>query len=168
MFQTRGFIHRKTVYLQVCYSVFSTHHYKQSCRQKSVLYYIYICLYFFRIIAHTNLLIQVGKNIEHQIDATITVLLITKISSTCFGQTFAHLQERKTEIFFTTYGMKVAVSLASQWNLHTIQCQQQHSETLPATSTGHYTIRRKKNLSLALLKMGKSLPETCWADLGDQ
>jgi hypothetical protein len=36
---------------------------------------------------------------EHQLDATITVLLISKISSTCFGQTFANLQERKTEIF---------------------------------------------------------------------
>jgi hypothetical protein len=33
-------------------------------------------------------------NMEHQLDATITVLLISKISSTCFGQTFAHLQER--------------------------------------------------------------------------
>jgi len=28
--------------------------------------------------------------------------------------------------------------------------------------------RAKKNLSLALLKMGKKLPETYWADLGDQ
>jgi hypothetical protein len=36
---------------------------------------------------------------ELQLDATITVLLISKISSTCFGQTFAHLQERKTYIF---------------------------------------------------------------------
>jgi hypothetical protein len=34
--------------------------------------------------------------------------------------------------------------------------KQQHSETLSATSTGHYTICCK-NLSLALLKMGKSL-----------
>jgi hypothetical protein len=42
---------------------------------------------------------------EHQLDATITVLLISKFSSTCFGQTFAHLQERKPEIFFTTYGI---------------------------------------------------------------
>jgi hypothetical protein len=33
-----------------------------------------------------------GKvNMEHLLDATITVLLIFKISSTCFGQTFAHL-----------------------------------------------------------------------------
>jgi hypothetical protein len=41
---------------------------------------------------------------EHELDATITVWLISKINSTCFGQTFAHLQERKTEIF-TTYGI---------------------------------------------------------------
>jgi hypothetical protein len=40
---------------------------------------------------------------ELQLDATITVLLISKISSTCFGQIFAHLQERKNETF-TTYG----------------------------------------------------------------
>ena len=31
-------------------------------------------------------------------------LLIYKVSSTCFGQSFAHLQERKTENF-TTYGI---------------------------------------------------------------
>jgi hypothetical protein len=76
---------------------------------------------------------------EHKLDATITVLLIFKISSTCFGQTFAHL----------------------------LCAKQQRAETLPATSTGHYTICCKI-ISLALLKMGKSLPETCSADLGDQ
>jgi hypothetical protein len=39
-----------------------------------------------------KILSTVGKvNMEHQLDATITVLLISKISSTCFGQTFAHL-----------------------------------------------------------------------------
>jgi hypothetical protein len=43
-------------------------------------------------------IINVGKvNMELQLDATITVLLISKSSSTCFGQAFAHLQERKTK-----------------------------------------------------------------------
>jgi hypothetical protein len=42
---------------------------------------------------------------EHQLDATITVLLISKISSTCFGQTFAHLQERKFHIYLPTLMM---------------------------------------------------------------
>jgi hypothetical protein len=42
-------------------------------------------------------IINVGKvNMELQLDATITVLLISMISSTCLGQTFAHLQERRT------------------------------------------------------------------------
>jgi hypothetical protein len=41
---------------------------------------------------------------EHQLDATITILLISKISSACFGQTFAHLQERKTEIALLKMG----------------------------------------------------------------
>jgi hypothetical protein len=36
---------------------------------------------------------------KHQLDATITVLLIFKISSTCLGQAFAHLQERNIEMF---------------------------------------------------------------------
>jgi hypothetical protein len=36
--------------------------------------------------------------------------------------------------------------------------KQQRSETLPATSTGHHTICCK-NLSLALLKMGKFCPK---------
>ena len=40
-------------------------------------------------------------------------------------------------------------------------------KVMPTTTTGHYTICCK-NLSLTLLKMGKRLPETCWADLGDQ
>jgi hypothetical protein len=36
---------------------------------------------------------------EHQLDAIITVLLISKISSTCFGQTFA--RNGQTQIKFT-------------------------------------------------------------------
>jgi len=36
------------------------------------------------------------------------------------------------------------------------------SEPLPTTTTGHYTICCK-NPSLTELKMGKRLPETCWA-----
>jgi hypothetical protein len=40
---------------------------------------------------------------ELQPDATITVLFISKISSTCFGQTFAHLQKSKNETS-KTYG----------------------------------------------------------------
>jgi hypothetical protein len=44
-----------------------------------------------------KVVIILGKvNMELQLDATITVLLISKISSTCLGQTFVHLQERKT------------------------------------------------------------------------
>jgi len=38
-------------------------------------------------------------------------------------------------------------------------CLPQQQDTIP------YAV---KYLSLALLKMGKCLPETCWADLGDQ
>jgi hypothetical protein len=91
---------------------------------------------------------------EHQLDATITVLLISKISSTCFGQTSAHLQERKTEIF-TVYEGSCETATFIPYS-----AEQQRSETQLATSTGHYTICCK-NLSLALLKMGKILPETC-------
>jgi len=37
-------------------------------------------------------------------------LLIYKISSTCFGQYFAHLQERKTEIFYSIWYPVVVVA----------------------------------------------------------
>ena len=67
------------------------------------------------------------------------------ISSTCFGQTFAHLQEQLPS--YRTHSATLP-----------------RSEPLPTTTTGHYTTCCKKNLSLVLLKMGKSLPETCWAD----
>jgi hypothetical protein len=51
----------------------------------------------FELHHHIHMNTQVGKvNMELQLDATITVLLISKISKTCFGQTFAHLQEHKT------------------------------------------------------------------------
>jgi len=40
--------------------------------------------------------------------------LIYKISSTCFGQYFAHLQERKTEIF-TAYG------ILQRWILYAVK-----------------------------------------------
>jgi hypothetical protein len=78
---------------------------------------------------------------EHQLDATITVLLISKISSTSFGQTFAHLQERKTEIFYSIW-CETATFIP-------YSAKQQRSETQPATSTGHYTICRKKSQSSA-------------------
>jgi hypothetical protein len=77
---------------------------------------------------------------EHQLDATITVLLIFKISSTCFGQTFAHLQKRKTEIFFFR-----ACCLATR------------SENLPTTSTGHYTICCKKKSQFCASEDGQKL-----------
>jgi len=44
------------------------------------------------------------SNIEEPTRCNNNNLLIYKISSTCFGQPFAHLQERKTEIF-TAYGI---------------------------------------------------------------
>ena len=47
---------------------------------------------------------QLGKVIQmNQLDVN-NDLLIYKISSTCFGQYFAHHQERETEIF-TAYGI---------------------------------------------------------------
>ena len=73
------------------------------------------------------------------------------ISSTCFGQTFAHLQERKTEVFFITCGI---VSCC---------CGRQGFGARQRGTT--CTVWRKLlDLSLVLLKMGKSLPETSWAD----
>ena len=45
-----------------------------------------------------------GSNIEKPTRCNNNNLLTSKISSTCFGQSFVHLQERKTEIF-RAYGI---------------------------------------------------------------
>jgi hypothetical protein len=48
---------------------------------------------------------------EHQLDAAITVLLISRISSTYFGQTNAHFRSARLRFFNTTYGiMSVGVA----------------------------------------------------------
>jgi len=47
---------------------------------------------------------KIKLNIEVPTRCNNNNLLISNISSTCFGQRLAHLQERKTEIF-TAYGI---------------------------------------------------------------
>jgi len=77
--------------------------------------------------------------------------LISKISSTCFGQSFAHLQERNTEIF-TAYG--IVSCCCGRQGCATLPL----TEPLPTTTTGHYTICCK-NLSLTLVNIGKYCPK---------
>jgi len=92
-----------------------------------------------------------------------------QISSTCFGQFFAHLQERKTVNYIMWYnGPRLCVrwdGCCSSNILHTehiirapaIQAsdRQQSGGIIP-----HAVIHR-----LTLLKTGKELPEKCWANL---
>ena len=59
------------------------------------------------------------------------------ISSTCFGQTFTHLQERKTEGSCLT-----AVKQLPSHRTHSATLPR--SEPLPTTTTGHYTTCWKK------------------------
>jgi len=80
--------------------------------------------------------------------------LICKISSTCFGQSFAHHQERKTEIF-TVYDI-LLLWWAGRQRAAALQrfrspspCPPQQQDTICC-----------KNFSLTLLMMGKILPET--------
>jgi len=68
------------------------------------------------------------------------VLLIYKISSTCFGRSFDHHQEH------------ILLRCRSP-----SPCPPQQKDTICC-----------KNLSLTLLMMGKRLPGTCWAYLIDQ
>ena len=63
------------------------------------------------------------------------------ISSTCFGQTFAHLQERKTEVFTTCGIMSCCCGRQSSSFLHTVHvvprcrapnpCLPQQQDTIP-------------------------------------
>jgi hypothetical protein len=104
---------------------------------------------------------------ELQLDVTITVLLISKISSTCFGQTFAHLQERKTEIFFLQHMVQCSVDVAGRGSgrcscltsYRRRSVKLQRSEPLPAISTGHYTTCCKKNSVLRSWRWAKVCPK---------
>ena len=69
-----------------------------------------------------------------------------------FRAIFAHLQERKTEIF-TAYVIVYCCCGKQGFG-------ERLSEPLLTTTTVHYNICCK-NLSLTLLKMGKKFPETC-------
>jgi hypothetical protein len=55
-----------------------------------------------------------------QIRQHIYALLISKVSSACFGQHFAHLQEHKTEIYSMWYSVlmfqQVGVRRAATWH----------------------------------------------------
>ena len=80
-------------------------------------------------------------------------LLIYKISSTCFGQYFAHHQERETEIF-TAYGILLLWWVGRRWAVawHYVYCKtgetfySTHSATLPltvylpTTTTGYHML----------------------------
>ena len=57
-----------------------------------------------RTLPHRNI---IQNNIEKPTRCNNNNLLISKISSTCFGQSFAHLQERKTEIYSMWYSVLV-------------------------------------------------------------
>ena len=51
------------------------------------------------------------------------------------------------------------------YSVHVVPRCRAPNPYLPQQDTIPYVV---KSLSLALLKMGESLPETCWADLGDE
>jgi hypothetical protein len=80
-------------------------------------------------------IINVGKvNMEHQLDATITFVLIFKISSTHFGQAFAHLHERHLPRIIY---INICISIF----------------------TGHYTICCKKISVLRSWRWAKACPK---------
>jgi len=102
-------------------------------------------------------------------------LLIYKISSTCFGQCFAHLQERETEIF-TAYGILICGRQGFGERQGGTTCTVRKEQSNNSLLTVNVVPRCRspnpcppqqqdaiccKNISLTFLKMGKTLPETC-------
>jgi hypothetical protein len=100
--------------------------------------YSYCCLCI--LIVRPCILIVGKVNMDHQLDATITVLLISKISSTCFGQRVR--MEAVSASFILTRSAKQHAQKP---------CLPHQKDIIP------YAVK----ICLALLKMGKSLPETC-------
>ena len=77
------------------------------------------------------------NNVNNQLDATITVLLLIPISSTCFEPLFAHLQERQTVCYSLWYNaptMFMAGSMdAEALTMPPLPCYR------PSTMWVHYT-----------------------------
>ena len=80
--------------------------------------------------------------------------MIYKIGSTCFGQSFAHLQERKTEIF-TAYGIvTVLTQLDLRGNIST-----RLRQLMAYADDILILVRTKKSLTEALKQLKKSSTE---------
>ena len=99
------------------------------------------------------------NNVDSQLDETITVLLIIPISSTCFGQFFAHPQELKSVCYSLWHNAPTLLSAGSLERGGSASAfQDTNRQQLGCI------IPQAVKQSLALLRMGKKLPETCWAD----
>ena len=86
-----------------------------------------------------TLLTWTRLNVTLYVNSCNNDLLIYKMSSTCFGQYFAHHQERETEIF-TAYGILLLWWAVRRWTaaLHYVYCKT--GESLPFYSTRSATL----------------------------
>ena len=111
MLDTKGYKHTLTIRNTYCFS--TTTVVTRTCLNVSLHLHFLSCVYLLLIplycyirldVTHNVFLITMSYsqtcyiNIEEPTRCNSNNLLISKISSTCFGQSFAHLQERKTEI----------------------------------------------------------------------
>ena len=120
-------------------------------------------------------IINVGKVIwKNQLDATIKIYWSPRSAQHVSGNLLPVFRERKTEIF-TAYGIVSCCCGRPGFgtDVKQLPSYRTHSAMLPLseprpTTTTEHDIICCKNLSLTLLKIGKRLPKTCWADLGDQ
>ena len=104
----------------------------------------------------TNIIIS---NVYNQLAATYNSFINTSISPTCFGQIFAHPQERQTVFYSMWYNAP---------NLFAGRWPETRRHCLRVPDTGRQQIGciipHAVKHSLSFLRMGKKLPETCWAD----
>ena len=113
------------------------------------------------------------SSIENQQDSTITIYWSPKLAQHVSGKILSNFRSARLR-FFTAYGIVSCCCGRQGFGelssvLHTVHVVPRCSAPNPCLPQQQDTITYAvKNLSLALLMMGKSLPETCWADLGDQ
>jgi hypothetical protein len=193
VFTVRFQVHWKTVIYEGIRKYFNT----QSCNQqtchhgkflvsiKCIIHYVSRISFLIHIFQYTLcefLLPDYNRTWNHklvdsnQLDALeFSNIFICLSLSTCFGHYVPIIRRDPialTQLLYLSFRFSCVpcehYSAISQPHSHRTRSAQQHARKPCLPHQQDIIPYVVKYLNLALLKMGISLPETCWADLGDQ
>ena len=118
-----------------------------------------LCSFHVNLICVWPCIISVGKVIQrNQLDATITIYWSSRSAQHVSGNLLPIYRSVRLRFFYSIgySGRKLLATCKQLPSYRTRSATLPLSEPLPTTTTRHYTICCKKNLSLTLLKMDKN------------